>query len=256
MPKRILFLLAHPDDETFGPGGTIAKYAREGAEVHLLAATRGDAGMLGDPPVTDREHLGEVRAAELEEAAKVLGAAKVHHLGFQDGKLATLPREHLVEAAVEAVRRVRPHVLVAFGPHGVSGHPDHRAMCEVSLAAFDRAGDPGWHPGHFRDGALRPWSPLKLYQYELPSEILESWNVPLFGVPVAKITTVVDTSADAETKLRAFRCHRTQNRDVERILARPGFRDFINRETYVLARTRLEGLTFPECDLLAGIPGE
>jgi hypothetical protein len=88
MAKRILFLLAHPDDETFGPGGTIAKYAREGHQVHLLAATRGEAGMLGDPPVTDREHLGEVRSAELEAAAAVLGAAQVHHLGFSDGKLA------------------------------------------------------------------------------------------------------------------------------------------------------------------------
>lgn len=256
MAKRILFLMAHPDDETFGPGGTIAKYAREGAEVHLVAATRGDAGMLGDPPVTDREHLGEVRAAELEAAAEVLGAAKVHHLGFLDGKLAETPRESLIESAVEAVRRVRPHVLVGFGPDGVSRHPDHKTMCEAALAAFDRAGDPGWYPGHFRGGELRPWAPLKLYQFELPREVLESWGVPLSGVPVEKLTTVIDTSADAETKLRAFRCHRTQTKDVERILARPGFREFIRQETYVLARTRVAGLTFPECDLLAGIPEE
>lgn len=254
MAKRILFLLAHPDDETFGPGGTIAKYAREGHEVHLLAATRGDAGMLGDPPVTDREHLGEVRSAELEAAAAVLGAAKVHHLGFPDGKLAQTPRELLVEGAVEAVRRVRPHVMVGFGPDGVSRHPDHVAMCEVALAAFDRAGDRGWYPGHFRDEALAPWAPWKLYQFEVPREVLEAWGVPLSGVPLAKLTTVVDTSADAETKLRAFGCHRTQHKDVERILSRAGFRDFIRQETYVLARTWLSGLSFPETDLLAGIP--
>ena len=254
MGKRILFLLAHPDDETFGPGGTIAKYAREGNEVHLLAATRGEAGMLGDPPVTDREHLGEVRSAELEAAAGVLGAAKVHYLGFHDGKLESLPRELLVEGAVEAVRRVRPHVLAGFGPEGVSRHPDHKVMCEVALAAFDRAGDPGWYPGHFRDPGLRPWTPLKLYQFELPREVLSAWDIPLAGVPLAKLTTVIDTSADAETKLRAFPCHRTQKKDVERILARPGFREFIRQETFILARTRVAGPVFPETDLLAGIP--
>jgi LmbE family N-acetylglucosaminyl deacetylase len=254
MPRRILFLLAHPDDETFGPGGTIAKYAREGAEVHLAPATRGEAGMLGDPPVTDREHIAEVRAAELEAAAGILGASKVHFLGFIDGKLAETPREQLVEAAVGIVRRVRPHVLVAFGPGGVSGHPDHKVMCEVALAAFERAADPGWYPGHFRGGALRHWAPWKLYQFELPLEILTAWDVPLSGVPLEKLTTVIDTSADAETKLRAFRCHRTQHKDVERILSRPGFREFMGQETYLLARTWLHGLTFPESDLFAGIP--
>ncbi|MGE5664394.1 MAG: PIG-L deacetylase family protein, partial [Deltaproteobacteria bacterium] len=74
MTRRMLFLLAHPDDETFGPGGTIARYAGEGAEVTLVTATRGEAGMLGDPPVTDRAHLGETRSAELRRAAAVLGA--------------------------------------------------------------------------------------------------------------------------------------------------------------------------------------
>lgn len=254
MAKRILFLLAHPDDETFGPGGTIAKYAREGHQVHLLAATRGEAGMLGDPPVTDREHLGEVRSAELEAAAAVLGAAQVHHLGFSDGKLAETPRELLVEGAVELVRRVRPHVMVGFGPDGVSRHPDHRVMCEAALAAFDRAGDPGWYPGHFRSGDLRPWVPWKLYQFEVPREVLEAWGIPLSGVPLAKLTTIIDTSADAETKLRAFQCHRTQKKDADRIVARPGFREFLRQETYVLARTWLPGPAFPETDLLAGIP--
>src|SRR5512145_728782 len=106
MNRKILLLLAHPDDETFGPGGTIAKYAREGAEVHLATATRGEAGMVGDPPLTDREHLGEVRTAELLAAAGLLGIAKVHFLGFRDGELAAVPRELLVERAVEAVRNV------------------------------------------------------------------------------------------------------------------------------------------------------
>ncbi|MCL2103161.1 MAG: PIG-L family deacetylase [Syntrophorhabdaceae bacterium] len=250
---RILFLLAHPDDETFGPGATIAKYARLGHEVHLVAATRGEAGMTGSPPLTDRDHLGEFRSAELEEAAAVLGAAKIHFLGFRDGELASVPRERLVESAVRVIRLVCPHVLMSFGPYGVSGHADHKVMCEVALTAYERAGDPGWYPGHFRSGEYRCWTPFKLYQFELSLELLSSLDIPLHGVSEEMLTTIIDTSADAETKLRAFQCHRTQHKDVERIMSRPGFHEFLRRETYVLAKTRLEGLLFPESDLLAGI---
>jgi len=166
-----------------------------------------------------------------------------------------VPREQLVERAVEVIRRVRPHVMVGFGPEGVSKHPDHKVMCEVALAAFHRAADPGWYPGHFLDGGS-PFAPFKLYQFELPQEVLEGWGVPLSGVPRAKLTTVIDTSREVETKIRAFQCHRTQRKDVDRILARSGYREFARQETYVLARTRLAGLPLPEDDLLAGIPDE
>jgi len=255
MPKRLLFLLAHPDDETFGPGGTIAKYAREGAEVHLAAATRGEAGMVGDPPLTDREHLGEVRSGELLAAAGILGIAKVHFLGFVDGQLPTVPRELLVEKTVEVVRDVRPHVLVGFGPEGVSRHADHKVMCEVALSAFARAADPAWYPGQLRDG-IGPWAPLKLYQFEIAREILAGWDAPLAGVPRAKLSAFVDTSKHVETKISAFYCHKTQMKDVRRILERPGYREFARLETYVLARTRLPGLRLPEGDLLAGVPDD
>ena len=255
MPKRFLFLLAHPDDETFGPGATIAKYSREGAEVHLATATRGEAGMVGEPPLTDREHLGEVRERELLAAAGILGIAKVHFLGFLDGQLSAAPRELLVERTVEVVRDVRPHVMVGFGPEGVSRHADHKVMCEVALSAFDRAADPGWYPGQLRDG-VGTWAPLKLYQFEIAREFFEGWDAPLAGVPRAKLSALVDTSAHVETKISAFSCHQTQMKDVRRILGRPGYREFARVETYVLARTRLPGLRFPEEDLLAGVPEE
>ena len=252
MRKRFLFLFAHPDDETFGPGATIAKYARQGAEVHLATATRGEAGMVGDPPLTDREHLGEVRSGELLAAAGILGIAKVHFLGFLDGQLAAVPRELLVERAVEVIRTVRPHVLVGFGPEGVSRHADHMVMCEAALSAFDRAADPTWYPWQLRSG-IGSWAPLKLYQFEIAREFFEGWDAPLAGVPREKLSAILDTSEHVETKISAFYCHRTQMKDVRRILDRPGYRDFARQETYVLARTRLPELPFPEDDLLAGI---
>jgi len=255
MKRRMLFLLAHPDDETFGPGGTIAKYASDGVEVYLATATKGQAGMVGDPPVTDREHLGEVRAAELLCAAGILGIRKVAFLGFEDGQLVHTPLERIVEKAVEQIRWVRPHVIVGFGPEGVSRHPDHMVMSRVALEAFEAAADPTRFARQLSDG-IDPWSPFKLYQFEIAKEILALWNVPLSGVPGANITTTVDTSAFVDRKVEAFRCHRTQSKDSQRILSREGYREFASRETYVLAKSRIPRASLPESDLFDGIPDD
>ncbi len=252
MPKRLLLLLAHPDDETFGPGGTIAACADTGVEVFLATATRGEAGMLGEPPLTDRAHVGAVRTSELRRAAKVLGIREVFFLGFVDGQLASVPRDRIVEEAVRQVRRFRPHVMIGFGPEGVSGHPDHKVMCEVALEAFDAAADPGRFPSRGA-GDPGPWAPVKLYQFEIAQEILDAWEVPLRGVPRASLTTAVDTSAYVDRKIEAFRCHRTQARDADRILSREGYREFACQETFVLARSRVGAAFPPETDLFAGI---
>jgi LmbE family N-acetylglucosaminyl deacetylase len=255
MKKRILLLLAHPDDETFGPGGTIAKYADERAEISLATATRGEMGMLGDPPVTDRARIGEVRSRELLCAAKLLGIGNVRFLGFLDGQLASTPRDAIVEKAVLQIRLVRPHVMIGFGPEGISRHSDHMVMCSVALEAFDAAADPRRFPRQLRDGLL-PWAPYKLYQFEIAQEIFNEWDVPMAGVPRAKLTTTVDTSGYVEKKIEAFYCHKTQAKDYNRILSREGFREFCRRETYVLAKSRLPPGPLPESDLFAGIPPE
>jgi LmbE family N-acetylglucosaminyl deacetylase len=211
--------------------------------------------MVGDPPVTDREHLGEVRAAELLCAAGVLGIRKVVFLGFLDGRLLNTPRSLLVEKAVEQIRWIRPHIVIGFGPEGVSRHADHIVMSEVALEAFDAAADPSRFPGQLAEGVF-PWAAYKLYQFEIAKEILDAWNVPLAGVPKEKLTTFVDTSGYVDRKVEAFACHRTQARDSERILSRDGYREFARLETYVLAKTRLPFPSRPETDLFEGIPDE
>jgi LmbE family N-acetylglucosaminyl deacetylase len=255
MRKRLLLLLAHPDDETFGPGGTIAKYAREGADVHLVTATRGEMGMAGDPPLADREHLGEVREGELRAAAGILGIREVVFLGFLDRELSSLPRERIVAKAVEQVRRIRPHVVIGFGPEGVSRHPDHVIMSAVALEAFEAAADPARFPIPAGEGS-GPWAAHKLYRFEIAQEILAAWDAPLAGVPRDTLTTFIDTSAYVDAKLAALRCHRTQEKDSRRILSREGYRRFCRQETYVLARSRLSAAALPESDLFAGIPDE
>lgn len=255
MTKRLLFLLAHPDDETFGPGGTIARYAEEGADVSLVTATRGEAGMVGEPPVTDREHLGEVRAAELRRAAEILGVRNVVFLGFRDGQLASTPRERIVEKTVGEIRRIRPHVIVGFGPDGVSRHPDHIVMSAVASEAFGAAADPARFPEQRNEG-FSPWAAAKLYRFEVAEDVFAKWDVPLAGVPREKLTTFIDTSAYVDRKIEAFRSHRTQGKDVAMILSREGYREFAREETYVLAKSRLPQMSVPERDLFDGIPDE
>jgi LmbE family N-acetylglucosaminyl deacetylase len=255
MGRRLLILLAHPDDETFGPGGTIARYAREGVDVRLATATRGEAGQLGDPPLTDREGLGAFRERELREAASVLGIREVEFYGFGDGRLADTPFEVILERAVRSIRRFRPQVLVGFGPDGVSGHPDHVVMCEVAAAAYEAAADPSRFPGHSDEG-LASWAVPKLYRFEVGQNVFDAWNVPLKGVPPDTLTTFIDTSETVDAKIEAFYRHGTQAKDYTRILSIEGYREFARMESYVLAATRLEGLRFPESDLFEGIAPE
>lgn len=253
MERRLLALLAHPDDETFGPGGTIARYAREGARVHLVTATRGEAGQLGDPPLATRETLGEVREGELRAAASVLGISSLEIYGFGDGRLAATPLDDIVERAVASIRRFRPHVVIGFGPDGVSGHPDHIVMCEAAAAAFEAAGDPLRFPGLVGAGLL-PWAPFKLYRFEVDQAVFDAWDIPLRGVPAGSLTTHIDTSAVVDIKIEAFYRHATQAKDYTRILSQDGFREFARRESFILAASRLPDVVLPENDLFAGVP--
>lgn len=251
---RVLCMLAHPDDETFGPGGTIAKYADRGYEMFLATATKGEAGMLGDPPVATRENVGDVRALELACAARTLGIKEIFFMGFIDGKLVETPVASIVERAVYAIRKYRPHVIISFGPTGISGHPDHILMSEVSRLCFRKSAESDYCPEHRQNGNLTPWQAMKLYHFEIPEKYLKERNVNLSGVPMEDITTVIDTSDYVDKKIRAFHCHKTQIKDIERILSRPNYREFTKNEYYVLADVAgVETPSFPESDLFQGI---
>jgi LmbE family N-acetylglucosaminyl deacetylase len=137
----ILCVFAHPDDESFGMGGALAGYALGGTPVDLLCATRGEAGQLGDPPVTTQEQLGAVREAALREAVRTLGFRDVFLLGHHDGQLADVPYEMLRGEVMDVMRRVRPTTVITFGPHGIYGHPDHIRISAVTMDAFARLRD-------------------------------------------------------------------------------------------------------------------
>ncbi len=177
--RRLLFSLAHPDDESFGSGGTIARYVAEGAEVSLICATNGDVGTVAPEMLNGYRSVAELRLAELRCAAATLGLQPVIELGYRDSGMmhsATsedpaclwqAPREEVTRRVVEVIRQVRPQVVVTFNRYGGYGHPDHIAIQRATVEAFKLAGDPQYHTnGH------APYQPQKLYYTAFPTRML------------------------------------------------------------------------------------
>ncbi|MBN2083886.1 MAG: PIG-L family deacetylase [Anaerolineales bacterium] len=172
--RRLLSVFAHPDDETFGAGGTLALYARRGVEVHLACATRGEAGEA-PPGLRGFASTGEMREYELRCAAEILGLAGVHLLDYRDSgmegspdnahprALAAAPVAEVARPIVGLIRRLRPQVVITFDPIGGYKHPDHIAAHRAAVEAFRLAPDPGAYPD---EGA--PYSPQKLYFHTFP----------------------------------------------------------------------------------------
>src|SRR5512136_839916 len=175
MSQTLLALFAHPDDEAFGTGGTIAHYATDGTCVTLVCATRGEVGEIAEGTGATPQTLGEVRENELRCAAETMGVREVIFLGYRDSGMAgtpenqhpqafvNAPAEEVVRQLVEIIRRVRPEVVVTFEPHGGYGHPDHIAIHNYTVAAFHAAADGARYPDL---GA--PWQAERLFYTALP----------------------------------------------------------------------------------------
>ena len=142
LPLRLMCVLAHPDDESLGMGGTLAKYAAEEIETYLVTATRGERGWFGDEKeYPGLEALGKIREAELLNATKELGICDVKFLDYIDGDLDQADPAEAVAKIVSHLRRVRPDVVITFDPNGAYGHPDHIAICQFTTAAVLAAAD-------------------------------------------------------------------------------------------------------------------
>src|SRR5438093_2291907 len=168
---RLLAVTAHPDDETLGFGGVLARYASEGIETFLVTATRGERGRYfghatGTPHHPGAAALAAIREQELHAAAAALGIRHVTLLDYADGEVDRASGGDAVAAIVAHIRRVRPHVVVTFGPDGAYGHPDHIAISQLTTAAIVAAADPAFRC----DGAeaVRPHAVSKLYYIAWP----------------------------------------------------------------------------------------
>ena len=235
--RKLLAVLAHPDDESFGPGGTLAKYAAQGVEVHVAICTDGAAGSVTEEFETSRGQLAEIRRQELEAAVEILGA-QLHLLGFRDSgyigdpanddpqAFMNIDGEQATWRVVQLMRTIRPQVVVAHDETGGYFHPDHIKAHEITLAAFQAAGDPDQYP----ELGSEPYQPQRLYYTAFPARWLKVYRLVMrlrgqdprrmgrnkdidftnLGTPMSQLHAHINTFDYWETKMAASAQHRSQ----------------------------------------------
>jgi LmbE family N-acetylglucosaminyl deacetylase len=274
LPLRLMAVLAHPDDECLGFGGALAKYASEGVDVHLVTATRGNAGRYRGRPPGDPEHPGPealagIRETELRAAAAALGVREVSLLDYHDQHLDGADPREAVATIVRHLRRVRPDVVVTFGPDGAYGHPDHVAIGQFATAAIVSAADPAWPCGP--NEPLPPHAVSKLYYMAWPEAAYQAYQaafralvstvdgVPRQAVPWPgwAITTVIDARRHWPTVWRAIACHESQVTAYEHLKDLPDERHeaLWGWQYFYRAFSTVNGGREKETDLFAGIRG-
>jgi LmbE family N-acetylglucosaminyl deacetylase len=218
---KLMCVLAHPDDESLGTGGVLARYAAEGVETYLVTATRGERGWMGDPAENPGlQTLGQMRTAELLAASDVLGIQEVNFLDYIDGDV---DQADPVEAAAKIanhLRRVRPDVVITFDPYGAYGHPDHIAICQFTLAAVvaaaasDYAGAEGHLPHQVRKLYFMAYTleDVEFYESIFGRLVMtiDGQERMASGWPAWALTTQVDTTVYSPQVWQAVQCHRSQ----------------------------------------------
>ena len=233
MPRTVLAVFAHPDDETFGPGGTLAALAAAGDRVELLCATRGEAGTIGESASFGPRRLADIRTGELAEAVRVLGIQPPVVMDLPDGGLADLAPRALLEPIVQLIRGRRPELLVTFHPDGLSGHDDHKTVTTRLLEAFDLAADEGYEPGL---GA--PHRASRIWVYSIPrSKASRVTYRKLYDVPDEELDAVIDVRPFVTAKRAAVTAHATQKPFIDKLEAFLGdLEGFWSEEAFVLAK--------------------
>jgi mycothiol S-conjugate amidase len=286
-PLCLLTIHAHPDDEASKGAPTVARYHAEGVHTVLVCCTGGEEGDIHNP-VMDRpeirENIGQVRADEVAASARIIGYDELVMLGYRDSGMpdseanndprcfAKADFDEAVGRFVEVLRRERPQVIITYGDEQAGyPHPDHLRVHDISLPAFERAGDPEWYPE-----AGEPWQPLKLYytiwararMEAVHNKMLElglesPYDAKWFDRPWNddRITTRVDVSQWLSVRRDALLAHATQIDPTSPFwfgLSDDVLADLYPWEDWVLARSLVgtppEGEL--ESDLFAGIRTE
>lgn len=279
--RRLLIAMAHPDDESFGLGGLIARYVAEGVDVYLICSTDGSAGTVLPEYLEGYQSISELRLAELDCAAEILGFKKVFNLGYKDSGMMNsetskdpdcswqAPREKMARQVVEIIREVQPQVVITFNRYGGYGHPDHIAIQRATVDAFQLAGDPDYVTGD-----LPPYAPQKLYYTAMPTRRLRygilmmrlrgqnprklgrNNDIDLVAIldHVEPVHTQVDIGAYLEIWDRASLCHKSQL--AGGFLNRPPMwyrRRFGNKQTFTRVFPTPRRNRVDEYDLFEGV---
>lgn len=281
MAKTLLAVLAHPDDESFGLGGTLALYAKRGCDTYLVCATRGEAGTVDAEHLHGFADIASLRAAELDCAAGHLGLKDVIYLGYRDSGMPgsddnkhpdaqiNHPIEEVAGRVVKVIRELKPDVVLTFDPIGGYKHPDHIHIHKATALAFEKANDASFHPE-----AGAPFQPRGLYFQVFPRWFLKAMTrlMPLFGKDptrwgrngdinlkeLAEVDFPVHVRLDirpvAKIKREAGACHRSQGG----VGMRRGLMGFVSRlfgeyEDYMRAWPPVDGNFKRRNDLFDGI---
>ncbi len=284
-PLRLMAVHAHPDDESSKGAATMAKYVADGVEVMVVTCTGGERGDILNPAMDRPEvkaDIGKVREAEMARAREILGVQQ-RWLGFVDsgfpegdplpplpeGCFALEPLETAAEPLVRAVREFRPHVMLTYDERGGYPHPDHVKCHEVSVEAFEAAGDPERYPD-----AGEPWTPHKLYYHmTFTKERVVTLHEAMLKAGLESpyhdwlkrfeedteparwaVTTKVPCADHFETRDRALLAHATQidPNGFWFVVPMDVQREAWPTEDYHLARSLVD-TELPEDDLFAGI---
>jgi LmbE family N-acetylglucosaminyl deacetylase len=221
MVHKLLVSFAHPDDETMGMGGTLAKYSAQGVETYCLCASRGERGWFGpDEQNPGLEKLGQIRTRELESAVKELGMTGLEFLNYIDGEVDQADPEEIIGKIASHIRSIRSQVVVTFPPDGNYGHPDHIAIGQFTSAAIVCAADASYQDPK----SLPPYRVQKLY-YMVDSErfinlvapFMEDMTFPVDDQQRGEmawkewmVTTRIDMAEYCHTAWHAIQCHQSQ----------------------------------------------
>lgn len=271
---RLMGIWAHPDDETFGSSGTMARATMSGHPVAIVCATRGEVGEIADSALATPESLGEVRERELRNACAAVGVTDVSFLDYRDGQLAEADPDEAIGRIVAHLRRFQPDVVLTFAANGGYGHVDHMAIHRLTLAAVEAAADANRYAGQ----GEAPHRVRKLYYGAMPRERLlemreearkqgqdfipggNAATLPVaeMGTPMAEITTFVKLNdAEYEAKRRAMTAHATQM-PADSPFAKATeeqMRQFMGTEVFQLVAPPISASTYPtpEDDVFAGL---
>ncbi len=235
---KVLAVFAHPDDETYGPGATLARLSAEGSRVRLVTFTRGESATMGDSVLFSPAALAKVREKELDCACRALGIAGHELLAFPDGRLAELAESELAAPIAKALGDFAPSLVMTFHPEGISGHGDHKAVSKAVKSAI--ASWTGTAEGDLRR------SPALAY-YVVPESVAAKigWR-RLHAPPDREVTHAVETGPYLRAKIEAVQCHRTQRYMFERLNeCEGGIKEIWSRECFIVEGERRGGRPRP-----------